>query len=86
MNRYWFYLILENMLVNVIVFIPHMLIEQRFDGMVQSILWGIPIGVAFIYLFMKSLSKFPGKDLPRKLCRRSVPNGLPFPLSFYTGV
>ncbi|WCK56535.1 GerAB/ArcD/ProY family transporter [Aneurinibacillus sp. Ricciae_BoGa-3] len=85
MNRYWFYLILENMLVNVIIFIPYALIEQRFDGMMQSILWGIPIGVFFIYLFMKSLSKFPGKDLPQ-IMREASPRWFALPFILLHGV
>jgi spore germination protein KB len=67
MNRFFYYIIIMNMLSNVIAYVPTILIHERFDGAVLSILLSIPIGILFILSFMKLLSKFPGEGLPEIL-------------------
>lgn len=63
-TRYFYFLILMNMLINIINFVPRELIDMRFDGALMSILFAVPIGTAFIYLFTKVMYKFPGKGVP----------------------
>ena len=69
MNRYFLYLILLNMLTNVIIFVPKILIEYRFDGAVMGVLIAIPIGLLLSYLYCKAFSKFPGQGLPEVLAQ-----------------
>ncbi|WP_040209594.1 GerAB/ArcD/ProY family transporter [Neobacillus jeddahensis] len=64
MNRYFLYLVLLNMLINVIIFVPKILIEYRYDGAVMGVLIAIPIGIALNYLFSTTLTKFPQQGLP----------------------
>ncbi|WP_042356032.1 GerAB/ArcD/ProY family transporter [Bacillus rubiinfantis] len=61
MNRYYLYLVVLNMVMNVIVFVPKILIEYRFNGAVMSVLIAIPIGFALNIIFTKSINRFPGK-------------------------
>lgn len=64
MNRYFLYLILTNMLISVIIFIPKILIDYRYEGSVMAILIAIPIGLSLNFLYSRSISKFPGLGLP----------------------
>ncbi|WP_026575226.1 GerAB/ArcD/ProY family transporter [Bacillus sp. UNC438CL73TsuS30] len=64
MNRYFLYLILLNMMINVIIFVPKILIQYRYEGAVSAVLIAIPIGVTLTVLYCKAISKFPEKGLP----------------------
>lgn len=66
-NRYFYYLVLINMLANVIAFVPRILMDHRFNGSLMSILLAVPIGTALLYFFSKSLQQFPGQGLPEIL-------------------
>jgi spore germination protein KB len=52
------------MLTNVIIFIPKLLIEYRFDGAIMSIIFAIVIGIALVYIDTKVFGRFLGKGLP----------------------
>ncbi|MED4532818.1 hypothetical protein ABET51_17710 [Metabacillus fastidiosus] len=67
MNRYFFYLIATNMLVNVIVWVPKILLRERFDGAVMAILVGILIGTILLFLFVPAINKFPNLGIPEIL-------------------
>ncbi|WP_257985487.1 spore germination protein [Bacillus sp. V5-8f] len=62
--RYYFYIVLMNMTLNIILNVPMVLVEHRFNGSLMSILLSIPIGSLLAYLFTKGMSRFPNKDLP----------------------
>ncbi|QQZ10066.1 GerAB/ArcD/ProY family transporter [Heyndrickxia vini] len=64
MNRYFLYLVLINMLINVIMFVPKILIEYRFEGAVMGILIAVPISLCITFLFIKAMSKFPEQGFP----------------------
>jgi spore germination protein KB len=70
MNRYFLYLIILNMLTNVIIFVPKYLIQYRFDGLIGSILLAIVIGIGLMYLDSIVYSRFPGQGLPEILENR----------------
>ncbi|WP_223587847.1 hypothetical protein [Neobacillus bataviensis] len=55
------------MLINVIIFVPKILIEHRYEGSVMGVLIAIPIGIGMNYLYSHTLNKFPGKGLPEIL-------------------
>ncbi|KIL41866.1 hypothetical protein SD70_04425 [Gordoniibacillus kamchatkensis] len=67
MNRYFYYMVLNNMLVNVLALVPRILIRERFDGAVMALFWAAAIGTAFMYAFTKSIEKFPRQGLPEIL-------------------
>lgn len=64
MNRYFLYLILLNMLTNIIIFVPKILIKYRYDGAIMSIIIAIFIGLALMYLDTKVFARFAGRGLP----------------------
>lgn len=64
MNRYLLYLVLVNMLTNIIVFVPKILISYQNEGAVSAVLFAIPIGLTLCIVFTKALSVFPEKGLP----------------------
>ncbi|MBT2688215.1 GerAB/ArcD/ProY family transporter [Bacillus sp. ISL-47] len=72
-NRYLYYLIILNMLANLIVFVPRILIDERRDGAVMALILALPLGIAVIFLFIGALSKFPGKGLPEILMVSFLP-------------
>lgn len=69
MNRYFLYLLLLNMLTNIVIFIPRILISHRYEGAVTGIIIAIPIGFTACFLFCKAISKFPEQGFPEILDR-----------------
>ncbi|NHN32985.1 GerAB/ArcD/ProY family transporter [Paenibacillus agricola] len=67
MSRYYYQLIFINTISNSIIFLPKMLIQDRFDGAAMSIVWAIPFGTLLLYLFTKSLMKFESLSMPEIL-------------------
>lgn len=67
MNRYFIYLVVLNMLTNVIIFVPKYLIQYRFDGLIPSMLIATVIGIGLMYLDTIVYSRFPGQGLPEIL-------------------
>jgi spore germination protein KB len=67
LNRYFLYLILLNMMMDVVIFVPRILLHNRYDGSVSGMLLAIPLGIILIIVFSKALAKFPGKGLPEIL-------------------
>ncbi|ANA79895.1 hypothetical protein C7121_07970 [Paenibacillus glucanolyticus] len=63
-NKYFYYLFLLNATINLINYVPRILIQDRFDGALISILIAIPIGSLLLYTFTKLIQKFPGEGLP----------------------
>lgn len=52
------------MMLNIIINVPMVLIGERFNGSLMSMVLGVFIGGIFIYLFTIGISKFPNKGLP----------------------
>ncbi|MBB6734997.1 GerAB/ArcD/ProY family transporter [Cohnella zeiphila] len=63
MNRYFVYLVFLNMLVNIVSYVPQILIGSRFQGAIWAILASVPIGMLLIYTCLKSMSRFPRQGL-----------------------
>lgn len=63
MSRYFFYLILLNMLVNVFAFVPSILFQNQLKGTVMAIPLAVLIGCTLLYMFTKSLNRFGPSSL-----------------------
>ncbi|MEH7491571.1 GerAB/ArcD/ProY family transporter [Neobacillus niacini] len=61
------YLVILNMLTNVIIFVPKYLIQYRFDGLILSMLLATVIGIGLMYLDTIVYARFPGQGLPEIL-------------------
>ena len=64
MNRYYFYLVFLNMIINVIIFVPKVLIQYRYEGSVMGVILAIPVGVALNYFYSTTITKFPQQGIP----------------------
>lgn len=53
--------------MNLLLFVPQILIEQRTSGAVASLLISPIISAVFIYMFTSALKRFPGKGIPEIL-------------------
>jgi hypothetical protein len=67
MNRYFYYLVVTNMLVNVLALVPRVLINERFNGAVWALPISAVIGFVVMVAFVRTLGKFPQKGLPEIL-------------------
>lgn len=67
MVRYFYYIVVLSMFLNIIINVPKILIEDRFNGSIMSLLVSIPIGTLLAYLFTKGISRFQKKGLPEIL-------------------
>ncbi|CAM5219656.1 Spore germination protein OS=Ureibacillus acetophenoni OX=614649 GN=SAMN05877842_1194 PE=3 SV=1 [Ureibacillus acetophenoni] len=72
MSRYYYYLIIVNMVTNIIASVPVILTQHRTDGAIISMLLAIVIGVLVIYLVTKFFISVPGKTLP-DLLKQTMP-------------
>ncbi|MCA0755315.1 GerAB/ArcD/ProY family transporter [Paenibacillus sp. N4] len=67
MNRYVFYNFILVSFINLMLYVPHILIQYRYTGAVSSIAAGSVIGTVLLYLYTSALARYPGKGLPEIL-------------------
>ncbi|MEH7415254.1 GerAB/ArcD/ProY family transporter [Neobacillus drentensis] len=67
LNRYFLYLVFLNMFINVIIFVPKILIMYRYEGAVMATILSIPIGVGLAYCYSTAITKFSERGLPEIL-------------------
>ncbi|NQX65537.1 hypothetical protein HQN90_05295 [Paenibacillus alba] len=82
MYRYFYYLVFLNMLANIILFAPRILISHRFEGSTMAMLLSIPIGSTLLIVFVNSIRKFPGLGLP-EILKNHTPNWIRIPFMIY---
>lgn len=63
-SKYIYYLFLVNALINIINFVPRVLIYTRFHGALPSIFISTAIGALLLYGFTKGIAGFKGQGLP----------------------
>ncbi|WP_238884116.1 GerAB/ArcD/ProY family transporter [Clostridium sp. YIM B02551] len=67
MKRYFFYIVLINSINNIIIFLPSVILHDKYQGAIMAIIFSIPFGTILLYLFMKSIVKFPNMAFPQIL-------------------
>ena len=67
MNRFLYYLLFVNMSANMISAVPKILLDQRLNGTIPSMLLSVIFSFLLVYLFVKFFNKFPSKGLPELL-------------------
>ncbi|GIP38107.1 hypothetical protein J31TS4_13870 [Paenibacillus sp. J31TS4] len=82
MNRYYLYCIMCNLLTCFILYIPNVLIEQRFDGALMSMILGIPISFCLAGTFLLVMRRVPRMDLASYL-RTLLPRWVFLPFTVY---
>lgn len=67
MKRYFFYIVFINSINNIIIFLPNVILRDRYNGSLMAIIFAVPYGTFFLYYFIKSIIKFPNKSYPEIL-------------------
>ncbi|MCZ8517072.1 hypothetical protein O9H85_32930 [Paenibacillus filicis] len=84
-THYFFYLVLMDMLINIMVYVPDILFEDRFNGAIMSMLLTIPLSTTLAYLLSIGLMKFPGMGLP-EIFKLTFPVWIRTPVLIYLGI
>jgi hypothetical protein len=85
LSRYFYYLFMLGMLINTIFFVPRILLMERYDGAVSSIILSILIGTVLSFIFTWAMNRRHGQGLP-ELLKEKVPAVLRIPLLIYFGI
>lgn len=73
MMKYFYVLVLVNLVVSAIVYVPNVLFDHRYEGAATSVLLAAPIGLILMYVFLRMLMKFPNEGLP-EIMEKYTPN------------
>ncbi len=82
MSRFLFYLILINMLANMVALTPRILILGRDSGTVLSLILALPVGMAITYIIISLFTHFPGQGLP-EILREHTPKWIATPILLF---
>ncbi|WP_077212954.1 GerAB/ArcD/ProY family transporter [Bacillus dakarensis] len=85
MNRYFIYLVFVNMVANVVASVPKILISQRSEGALLSMIISYILGLVFCYLCARFFNLFPGEGLP-DLTKKYMPRWFSFVILFVIAV
>ncbi|MFB9760157.1 GerAB/ArcD/ProY family transporter [Ectobacillus funiculus] len=78
MNRYFYYLIIVNMIANIVASVPKILLESREKGAIVSMIFALITGTMVTYTIARFFNKFPGKGLP-ELLKEHTPKWIAIP-------
>ncbi|MNQ89972.1 Spore germination protein [compost metagenome] len=70
------------MLTNTILFVPGILIHDRFRGALSAMLLSLPIGYLLAHFFTKVMSRFPGQGLP-EIFKSVLPKWIRIPYTVF---
>lgn len=82
MSRFLFYLILANMLTNMVSITPRILISGKENGTFISIILALVIGKTLTYFLVSLFSKFPGQGLP-EIMKGYIPKSISAPILLF---
>lgn len=85
MNRFLYYLIIINMIANIVASVPRILLMESSNGAIISMILGTVVGLFMTFMTVKFYSLFPGKDL-MELLDSYTPKWFSFPVLFYFAV
>jgi hypothetical protein len=80
--RYFYYILLQNMVLNVVLYVPNIMIAERFDGSTTAILAAVPIGMVLLVVFVGAINRVPGKSL-HEIMSAAFPAWAAKALTFY---
>ncbi|MBM7663840.1 hypothetical protein JOC25_000296 [Solibacillus kalamii] len=67
MSRFYYYLIIINMMANIIASVPAILLHYHKEGTVISMILSIGAGVVLVTIYTRFFLSYPGKTLPELL-------------------
>jgi hypothetical protein len=83
--RHFYYVLLMNMFLNIILNVPNILLNNRFHGAIMAMILSIPIGTLLTFLFMKAMGKFAKQGLP-EIFEQHLPKWIRMPYLIFLGV
>jgi hypothetical protein len=72
MSRYFYYLVFVNMVANVVASVPKILLAEKTEGAIVSMILAVFLGMALCYIVARFFNSFPGQGLP-ELMKRYLP-------------
>ena len=85
MNRFFYYLLLINMITSVVATNPKVLLHNSDEGAVTSMILAVVAGLFFVYILAAFFNKFPGQGLP-ELLYKFTPKWYSWPVLFYLAI
>lgn len=85
MNRYFYYHIIYVGMMNVMLFVPHILVRDRFNGALPGMLIAIVVGSGIAIAATSCFEQFPGMGLP-DIFNRFLPRAFAVYLNFQTAL
>ena len=85
MNRFFYYLLLINMITSVVATNPRVLLHSSDKGAILSMILAVVAGLVFTYVVTTFFNKFPGEGLP-ELLTKFTPKWFSKPLLFYLSI
>lgn len=82
MSRFLYYLILINMLTNMVAITPRFLIAGNKTGTVAALIPALIIGMVLTYFLVRLFSYFPGQGLP-EILKKNTPKWIATPLLLF---
>ncbi|MDR7316467.1 GerAB/ArcD/ProY family transporter [Brevibacillus nitrificans] len=84
LSRYFFYFVTLSILINAILFVPRILMDERYEGAILSMIIGSIIGGVCMYIFTSAMMRFRGKGLP-EILKHTLPKIVSTPLLLLLG-
>ncbi|AZN40243.1 hypothetical protein [Paenibacillus albus] len=84
MNRYFYYCVTIVSMLNLMLFVPYLLIQERYTGAVSSMIAAAVGGSLIAFLFTHVMKVFPGKGLP-EIFGVFFPKWVTAPFMFFMG-
>ncbi len=85
MSRFYYYLILVNMVANIIACVPAILLHYHKEGTVTSMLLAVILGTALVTIFTRFFNTFPERTLP-ELLQKTTTKWFYLPFVFFLAV
>lgn len=82
MNRYIYYLIVVNMIANIVATVPYVLLSHSTDGAITAMIIGVIVGVIFTIYIIQFFNRYPQKGLP-ELMKMYTPKWYYYPILLY---
>ncbi|PLT46977.1 hypothetical protein B8V81_1201 [Paenibacillus pasadenensis] len=79
MNRYFYYSFIMVAMLNLMLYVPSVLLQERMTGAVSSLLVAIGLGTLTAYAVTSALARFPGLGVP-EILRLYMPEWIVKPL------
>lgn len=85
MSRFYYYLIIINMVANIIASVPAILLHYHKDGAISSMILAVIVGTLLVIIYTRFFNSFPGMTLP-ELLQKTTARWFHLPFVFFLAV